>query len=75
MSRYHRRLQSLEVETREVLAIGWPVCEGDALVGYVLQGKRFDRHDDESEEAFEHRVTAASIAHAAYLMQPSDMNL
>src|SRR4051794_17349704 len=64
MSRYDRRLQSLEVEGREALAIGWPVCNGDVLVGYMLQGKRVDRHDDESEKAFEHRVMAASIAKA-----------
>lgn len=75
MSRYDRRLQSLEVETRKALAIGWPVCDGDVLVAYVLQGKRFDRHENESEEAFEHRVMASSIADATYLMLPSDLNL
>jgi len=70
-----RRLQLLETGTRERLAIGWPVCEGDVLVAYVLHGKRIDRHDDESEEAFEHRVMAASIAEASCLIHRSDVNL
>ena len=75
MGNRERRLRSLEAETRETLVVGWPVCEGDVLIAYVLQGKRIDRHDDEAEEAFEHRVMAKSIAEVTYLMRPSDVNL
>ena len=75
MSRYDRRLQTLEAETRDRLAIGWPVCEGERVVAYLLQGKRLDRQDDESDSDFERRMREASTADCTVPLSPTDANL
>jgi len=75
MSRYDRRLHSLETETRDRLAIGRPVCEGERVIAYHLQGKRFDRRNDESFTAFEQRVREAMSADCTILLSPCDANL
>ena len=75
MSRYDRRLQSLEAETRDDLAIGWPECDGDRITAYHLQGKRLDRQDDETVSAFEQRVRESATARHTVLLLPYDVNL
>jgi hypothetical protein len=52
-----------------------PVYEDDRLIAYRLQGRRFERGGDESEEAFGDRVRASSQAEATVLFEKWQINL